>query len=62
MSRSILKFTFVIFIICGIPFLKDPYSYKVKNGLSFSENKIIRKLIIQKIVDSENTGVLGQKL
>ncbi len=60
MSRIILRFTFVIFIVLGIPFLKDPYSNKVKNGLSFSENKIIRKLIIQKIVDSENTELLDK--
>jgi CubicO group peptidase (beta-lactamase class C family) len=60
MFRLPLKITFVIFALLLIPIFSGYRPLKVKNGVAFLENRQINKLIIKKIVESENTEFLDK--
>jgi CubicO group peptidase (beta-lactamase class C family) len=60
MLQSALKFTFVILLIILIPSLDGYRPLKVKKGAALLENKKINKLIIKKIIESENTDLLDR--
>jgi CubicO group peptidase (beta-lactamase class C family) len=60
MFRSLLKFTFVTFLLLLLPAFFDSHPLIVRNKQAFLENPRITSLIIKKIVASENTDLLDK--
>lgn len=60
MFRNSIRFTVVIFILVFVPALCDFHPVKYKSGVALLENPKINKLIIKRIIASENTDLLDR--
>lgn len=60
MFRFFIKFTFVILLILLLPCFFGSHLSSVKNKVALLENQKITKLIIKKIVESQNTELLDK--